>query len=143
MEGVDRRNFLKLAVAEITKKVVGSITSNINIFPAIVVIVCHGNAHSPAACRETRSLSHILEMTPSIAPIKSTNDIPSLTETLDSRAAHEKNIQVPIVVIIKESGPTPHGLNDVLLGQTSLDILEAAEPRFPSNIHKYRASRAS
>src|SRR5439155_8116107 len=71
-------DLLKLAVPEIVKQVVGTVTGNINILPAVIIVIGRRHTHSPAPGLDSGSLGDVLEMAMPISPETSANDIATL-----------------------------------------------------------------
>src|SRR5207245_8441166 len=98
--------------------------SNIDILPAIIIIIRHGDTHSPASGLDPRNFRDVLEMTMPISPEKRTHHIATLLEALDRSAAHQQDIKVTVVVVVQEGSSAAHGLYDVLLGRSALCVHE-------------------
>src|SRR6266849_8347305 len=105
----------KLAIAEITIEHVAPVSRDVNVQPPVIVEIGDGHAHSPAAPGEARRLGNVFESPIRLWVVQRDHRVAAVTVAIHSGTFDGDDIQLAIIVAIKEANPAAHGFNDVAL----------------------------
>ena len=96
-----------------------SVVGDVQIFPAIVVVVADAHALAPSGGGQPGFRGHIGERPVVIVVIQVIGGSVLLRESFERRAVHDENVGPAVVVVIKDGDAGAGGFNDVFLGVDS------------------------
>src|SRR5207244_377224 len=92
-----------------------AVISDVQILPAVIVVVAHADSLSPARSRQTRFERYVAESAVMIIAIKLIGRRLSSGEPFQSGAIHDEDVGPAVVVIIENRNAGAGCLDDVLL----------------------------
>ena len=93
-----------------------SVVSDVDVFPAIVVVVAYANSLAPTGGGETCFHSHIGESPVVIIAVEMICRALTGREAFQGCAIDDKKIEPPIIVVVEDCDASPRCFDDVLLG---------------------------
>src|SRR5258708_106822 len=103
------------AVAVVSEQMVWPQAGHIDVVKAIVIVVTNGDPHSPADVGETGLVCNISKSPVAVVVIESAAGLATRLHQVHRQRVNKKDIEVAVVVIIKERHTATHGFDDVLL----------------------------
>ena len=109
-----------------------SVASDKEIVEAIVIVVAHGNTSGVAGARDAGFFGHVFKGAVGFLVVKA---IPIFLAVflrnrafgrwiVDARAIGEEDVEATVVVVVEESNPRTHGLQQILFGGWGSLLLE-------------------
>ena len=107
-----------------------AVVSNVEILPAVVVVIADADALSPTRSGEAGLCSDIRESSVVIVAIEMISRRWSGRKRFEPGSVHQKNIGPAVIVVIKDRDAGAGGLDDVFLGVDAAEDLLHGEARF-------------
>src|ERR1700722_11680458 len=105
---------LKFAIPQIAIQNVAAVARDEKIQPPVVVEISYGNAHPPSEPRQARSFGDVFESPIWLLVIQSDHRVAAtLAIAINGGTVNGKNVELAVVVAIKQPNPAAHGLDNV------------------------------
>ena len=111
-----------------------SVIGDVEIFPAVVVIVADTNALTPAGSDESRTFRHVRECSVMIVMIEVVRRRASCREAFQGRAIHKEDIRPAIVVVIEDGYACSRALQDVSAALFASEDIRHGETGFLGDV---------
>ena len=111
-----------------------SVVSDVEVFPAVVVVVAGANTLSPARRVDTCFDSNVGEAAVMIVAVEMVGGALARGKSLQRGAIDEKNIRPAIVVVIQDCNTGASGFDDVLLGVLPAEHVHPRQPGFLGDV---------
>ena len=103
-----RSHIAERAVAVVVVEDAATYIGDVDVFPAVIVVVADAHTHAPSAMVQARLCSNIGEGAVAVIVIELAGRTSAAPQIFQSGPIHEKNIQPAIVVVVQEGDPTTH-----------------------------------
>src|ERR1700680_1647154 len=106
------------------------VCGDVEVFPAVVVIVAHTDALAPACGRQARLRGYIAEGSVMIIAVKMVARTLSRGKPFEGCSIHEEDVRPSVVVVIKDGDTCAGGFNDVFLGLHAAEDIRTDQAGF-------------
>src|SRR5229473_795245 len=107
------RHVFKPAVAKVPIEYIPAIARNIDVVPAVIVEIGHGNTHSPALACQAGFFGDLLELQIAFLAVQRNHRIAALLVVLYRRSIDGNNVKLAVVIAVDKTHSTAHGFDDV------------------------------